>query len=295
MRIVTRPDFDGVVCAVLLKAVLGSGTVLVWTQPNQIQNGQFEVEPHDVLANLPHHPNCALWFDHHVSNAVKTPFSGLFRIAPSAAGLVKAYYQSQLQGRFDTLVAQADKIDSADLELDEILHPEAHPFILLSMAIALHPGSSAEFCDLLVDLIGRLSIDRVLAHEAVTERCRQVVQANRAYEEYLRRHTVLHGVLSVTDFRGLTPVPEGNRFLVYSLFPDSVVNMKLFDEGPNVVIKLGHSIINRGCRVNVGKLLARYNGGGHRGAGAGRLARDQAERELSDIMKILMANQTNEK
>lgn len=294
MRIVTRPDFDGVACAVLLKSVLGLDLPLVWTQPHLIQNGRFKVEPNDVIANLPYHANCSLWFDHHFSNTIEVPFRGLFRIAPSAAGLVQEYYQDRLGGRFDTLVEQADKIDSADLQPDEILHPEEHPYILLSMAIALDKKSAHAFCDLLVNLFGCAALDEVLAHEEVTERCHRTVQANKIYEEYLRRYTELYGVMSLTDFRGLEPVPEGNRFLVYSLFPEAVVNMKLYEVGSEVVIKLGHSIINRGCRVNVGKLLAGYNGGGHRGAGAGRIARDQAEKELPQIMKVLTANQAND-
>lgn len=88
MRIITRPDFDGVVCAALLKEVYGEDTCVEWIQPNDIQNGAVTIHHQDVIANLPFDPRCGMWFDHHVSNAVAVPFEGLFRIAPSAAGLV---------------------------------------------------------------------------------------------------------------------------------------------------------------------------------------------------------------
>ena len=290
-RIVTRPDFDGVVCAVLLKEALGPSTPLVWTQPNLIQNGRFEVVPGDVLANLPFHPNCALWFDHHVSNAVDRPFSGLFRISPSAAGLVFEYYRRYFDHRFDELVRQADKIDAARLSVDEILRPEHYPYILLSMAVAYDPSSSHAFCDHLVELLRAEPIERVLVEDAVRQRCEKVTIANKAYESLLLMHTTVQGVVSVTDFRGLAPVPDGNRFLVYSLFPQAVVNIKTYDDGPQVVVKLGHSIIHRGCHVNVGKLMAAYGGGGHRGAGACRLPKEVADAQLLDIIEILKKNQ----
>ncbi len=291
-RIITRPDFDGIVCAVLLKAIFGDATPIVWAQPNQIQQGALKTESTDVVANLPLNGPCKLWFDHHISNITRLPFKGLFRIAPSAARLVFEFFQDRLQrGRFDELVHQADKIDAAQLSPEEIVHPEKYPFILLSMCILTRNQRDLAFCDHLVDLLSSVRLETVMGDEWVRRRSTHVIAANRLYETALKAHTLLRHSVSLTDFRGLDPTPEGNRFLVYSLFPASRVNVKIYDDPPQTVIKLGHSILNRTCYVNVGRLLARYGGGGHWGAGACRLEAAQADRCLGEIIEILERNE----
>ncbi len=292
MRIITRPDFDGVVCAVLLKEVLGDKVPVLWAQPSDIQNFNVQPTSRDVLANLPlGEGDVALWFDHHVSNVPERAHEGLFRIAPSAAGLIYEYYQDRLAPRFDELVAQADKIDSAQLTHEEILRPEKYPYVLLSMTIFNRRASDEAYCNLLVELLKTADMDQVLATAMVRQRCLDAVAANKAYENYLKMNTSMRGQVSITDFRKLTPVPDGNRFLVYSLFPQAVVNVKIFYEGPHVAVKLGHSILNPQCRVNVGRLLAHYGGGGHKGAGACRLTHDRAEAQIEKIIGVLIRNE----
>jgi hypothetical protein len=125
----------------------------------------------------------------------------------------------------------------------------------------------------------------------VKRRCRRVVETNTVYEKALRENTTLEGHVSITDFRNLDPAPNGNRFLVYSLFPDCTVNVKIvFDEDHLASIKVGHSILNRGCKVNVGKMLSAFEGGGHPGAGACRFDRDKTPDYLTRIVHTLKKN-----
>ncbi|KJS31810.1 MAG: exopolyphosphatase [Desulfatitalea sp. BRH_c12] len=290
-RIITRPDFDGVVCAVLLKEVLGETTPVVWSQPNVMQRGAVPLRAKDVVANLPLAGDVALWFDHHVSNATDRSFKGLYRIAPSAARLIYEYFHDTLKSRFEELVRQADKIDDAQLSIDEILYPERYPYVLLSMSISTRKKSDEAYCDHLVHLLRTRSIEQLLVDPTVRQRCDETVTVNKAYENELLQYTTLHGHVSITDFRALSPVPDGNRFLVYSLFPEANVNVKLYHEGAYTVIKLGHSILNRTCQVNVGKLLSRYGGGGHRGAGACRFEREHADAPIAEILATLTRNQ----
>lgn len=102
-RIITRPDFDGVVCAVLLRASIGRRLPVLWVQPNDVQHNRLEVGPEDIIANLPNSGQCAMWFDHHVSNEVPEDYKGLYRVAPSAAGLIYEYHQKELGDRYQTL------------------------------------------------------------------------------------------------------------------------------------------------------------------------------------------------
>jgi len=293
MRILTRPDFDGVVCAVLLRDALDAEAPVVWTQPNDIQQGMMSVRSDDILANLPFDERCGLWFDHHFSNQIDQPFEGAFAIAPSAAGVIFDYYQGRFTRDFDELVTATDKIDSADLNLAEIESPEDHPHILLSMTLAGRTTEDLIYADRLVDLLQKNPLEAVLADREVAQRCQEVVSQNRVYKGYLQEYTRMEAEVSITDFRGIDNPPDGNRFLVYALFPDAVVNVKLYHYYGKLVVKVGHSILKDGCRVNVGKLLADFYGGGHRGAGACRFPIEQADDLLPQIMAALLANEPN--
>ena len=289
-RIITRPDFDGIACAALLKEALGRDLPIYWTQPNDVQNGRVHVLPGDIIANLPFSAGCALWFDHHVTNAIQHTYKGLYRVAPSAAGLIHEYFNNELSPRFDLLVAQADKIDSARLTLDEILHPENYPYILVSMTVSTGSEDGEAFWNHLVELLRTTSIDQIMKDHRIQKHCNRVVAENKAYETHLKEHTRVQQAVSITDFRGLDSVPSGNRFLVYSLFPETFVNLKLYHEKNKTAVKIGHSIVNDKCRVNVGGLLARHGGGGHRGAGACLLENTLADKKISEILQILIDN-----
>jgi hypothetical protein len=291
MRIVTRPDFDGVVCAVLLFEALKIDRPVLWVQPSDMQHNRVVIQKGDVIANLPFHENGSLWFDHHFSNQPKTPINGVFRIAPSAAGIIYEHYQNRLGPRFCELVRQTDRIDSANLTLDEILHPENYPYVQLSMTISNHTPSESQYWNHLVELLRKHPMAVVMDDSKVRWRCERVVKTNIAYEKALTAHTTMVDHVSITDFRALDPAPDGNRFLVYSLFPHCTVNVKIINhENEMASIKVGHSILKRGCAVNVGKMLSGFEGGGHPGAGACRVPRQQASGYLKRIVDILLKN-----
>jgi len=294
MRIVTRPDFDGVVCAVLLYEVHPIDDPILWAHPNDMQQDNVKIQAGDIIANLPYHQKCTLWFDHHFSNKIETPFKGRFQILPSAARVIYDHYQDRIGNKFNGLVEAADKIDSADLTLEEIQRPENHPYILFSMTIFGRIESEKSYWNHLISLLRQHSIDRVLSDPLVDKRCHMVIEDNKTYKRYLQKHTVCIDQISITDFRKLNPVPEGNRFLIYSLFPETIANVKVYYDEDKTIIKLGHSVINRGCNVNVGKLLQNFNGGGHRGAGACRFNKALTEEYLPKIVKILKENHRND-
>lgn len=127
MRLLTRSDFDGICCAVLLKE-LGLMTEMVYAHPKDLQDGKVPVTQHDILANVPYVPGCGLWFDHHSSemerNDLNGNYQGLSKQAPSAARVICDYYGMDKLARFSELVEYVDKVDSAQLTEDEILHPD---------------------------------------------------------------------------------------------------------------------------------------------------------------------------
>lgn len=296
MRIVSRPDFDGIVCAALLMEAEPVSEPILWVQPADMQKGRVAIRPGDIIANLPFDPRCALWFDHHVTNRIDQPFAGVHRVAPSAAGLIHRYYASRFARDYGELVDWTDKIDSADLTLDQVRHPQNYPYVMLSMTISGRSADAPYWNDL-VGWLRRRDIGAVMAEAAVAERCRAVEAQNQRFTGVLVACTRVEGPVTVTDLRAFDPAPEGNRFLVYAIFPDAWVSVKIRrdpSDGGRVILSVGRSIFNPGCRVNVGQMLTAYEGGGHAGAGGATFAAQKLDDYLPRIIAQLKANQPNE-
>ena len=297
MRIVTRPDFDGIVCAVLLHEAMNIMEPVKWVEPNAIQRGLVDIRKGDIIANLPYDDRCSFWFDHHYTNRIYRPFKGVFKIAPSAAGIIFNHFKDRFKRDFEELVIATDRIDAADLSEDEVLHPEKHDYVMLSMTVVNGGEPDEPYWNKLVDLLRQYEIQRVLDDPGVKERCRRVIEQNEQYAVYLKENTRLEKQVSITDFRNLEDIPAGNRFLVYSLFPDSVVNLRIRYEKKDremTAVNIGHSIFNRRCKVNAGLLLADFGGGGHRGAASTRFESSQADTYLPQIIDALQKNENNE-
>jgi nanoRNase/pAp phosphatase (c-di-AMP/oligoRNAs hydrolase) len=296
MRLVTRGDLDGLTCAVVLsrhEEIDG----LVLLHPQDITDGKADIRPGDVIANLPYHPACAMWFDHHMHTATQNlptgPIKGAFAEAPSAARLVYDYYGGEAaMPELAELVRETDRLDSADLTPDDVLAPRR--YIQLGFTIDGRSGLGTfenYFLHLLELLNAGASIERVLEDPAVKRRCELMASEDATFRAALRSHSHLEGNVVVTDFRGLDHSPVGNRFLIYALYPQANVSVRVH-WGParaHVMALLGHSVFDRTCRTNVGDLAARYGGGGHRGAGSIPL-REDADQQIRMIVAELKAN-----
>jgi len=297
MRILTRPDFDGVVCAALLYEAEDITGPVKWVEPNEMQRGLVDVRHGDIIANLPHNDRCSLWFDHHHTNKIYKPFEGAFKLAPSAARVIFEYYKGRFKHDYTELIIATDKIDSADLSMDEVLYPEKYGVVLLSMTVLGRDEYDEHYWNRLVQLLRKYKIDQVLKDPEVKVRCNATVEKNKIYKDILNKHTILNGHISITDFRTFGKVPTGNRFLVYSLFPEAVVSVKIrYDDNDKkrLAVSVGHSIFNRNCKVNVGVMLSAFEGGGHRAAASCRFDVDKANDYIPKIIDILLKNENNE-
>jgi len=295
MRIVTRPDFDGLVCAVLLFEAENITEPVKWVEPHEIQKKLVEIKDGDIMANLPYDEWCSMWFDHHYSNIIDKTFKGSFRIAPSAAGVVFDYYKGKFKRDYTELVRETDKIDSAELSMDEVSCPEKYPYILLSMTVSNRSMADEQYLNRLILLLKKHDITDVMKDPEVKERCAAVVEENKIYKSVLTENTILKGQVSITDLRSFDKTPEGNRYLVYSLYPEAIVSVRIkFDDASKekTAVSVGHSIFNRKCNVNVGGMLAKFGGGGHRGAGACRFPSNKADEYLFEIISILLENRS---
>ena len=296
MRIVARPDFDGIVCAVLIYEAEEIDSPVLWVEPGLVQKGDADIRDGDIMANLPYDNRCSVWFDHHVSNDLNHDFKGAFKVAPSAAGVVYDYYKKQgkLKKNFDELIKETDIIDSAALTESQVLYPEKYPYLLLSMTIKNHDESDPPYWNRLVSLLREKDISFIMNYREVKKRCKGVVEENRAFVDILKKYTQVHGNISVCDFRSMEKIPSGNRFITYCLFPETMASVRIRHDHKDrntVILSIGHSIFNTSCRVNIGKLLSKYGGGGHAGAGGCSLDAAGADEAIKDIMEILKKNQ----
>ena len=296
MRLVTRGDLDGLTCAVLI-SLNEEVDALTLIHPQDITEGRFDVGPDDILANLPFHPACGLWFDHHMHTATPAApppgFRGAFGAAPSAARLVYDYYGgAEAMPQFAELVVETDRLDSADLTPEDVLRPEGYIKLGFTIDGRTGLGSFESYFLLLLEmLVKQTPLEQVLAHPEVARRCQVMEDSDAEFQEALRTCSRMEGNVVLTDFRHVDKVPVGNRFLVYAMFPRANVSMRLH-WGPNrqyPMLVVGHSIFNRTCRTNVGELAARYGGGGHRGAGSIPLM-DDPEQQIRMVLAELKAN-----
>lgn len=290
MRLVTRADLDGLVCArILLDHENFDEIVLV--HPQDITDRKVAIGPEDTLANLPYHPSCGRWFDHHLlteSNA-KPPqdFVGLYREAPSAAELVWEYFGSA--ARYQPMVEETNRFDSAQLSESDVLQPQG--WILLGFTVdprSGHPDHDAYFLRCL-EWMKEGSIEQVLRQPEVRDRIIHMFEQNEEFCWELMQRSRLAGNVVLTDFRGVPNPIVGNRFLIYTLFPEANVSVRAqFTRRKDaVMVNVGHSIFNRSCRVSVGELMSDFGGGGHFGAGSAPLPLLEAEKKLLEIIERL--------
>ncbi len=294
MRLVTRGDLDGLACAVLITSCEEIDDVVL-IHPQDITDQRFKVRGEDILANLPYAEGCAKWFDHHLltdnNDFPREKFDGRYALAPSAARVVFDYYVANHPEirKYEKLVAETDRLDAAQLTMDDVLDPKDYILVGLTLDSRSGLGSWRDYFLKLVGALQARTIGEVLALPEVSERAARLKAQDAAFRTATREHSRLDGNVVFTDFRGVDPLPVGNRFIVYTLFPEANVSLRVH-WGPNragVVAAVGHSIFNRTSRTTVGILMSQYGGGGHKGAGTCLLPAAEADAKIAEILEQL--------
>jgi len=294
MRLVTRADLDGLACAVLMTASEKIDEILL-VHPQDITDKKIPINLNDILANLPYHPTCGKWFDHHLlTESNERPpekFEGRYGLAPSAARVVFEYYieKNPFLRKYETFIAETDRLDSAQLNIDDVLEPK--DYILLGYTLDPRTGLGAyqDYFKRLVEWLHSKPIEEIMEIPEVKARVDRIREQDKAFREATLAHSRLDGNVLITDFRGLSQLPVGNRFLVYTLFPQANISMRVH-WGPShehVSVAVGHSIFNRTSRTTVGNLMSRYGGGGHKGAGHCLLPAASAEAKIAEMIATM--------
>ena len=296
-RLVTRSDFDGLVCAVLLKH-LDMIDEITFVHPKDMQDGKIAVSDRDITTNLPFVPGVFLAFDHHLSETIRNtgerPNHVIHPEAPSAARVVYDYYGGHkvFPQSWDDMMAAVDKGDAARFNRDEILHPKKWDLLNFLMDARTGLGRFREFrisnYALMMDLIDYCrnhSIEQIMQLPDVKERVDIYFEHEEKFKDQLSRCAAVHGNLIVLDLRNEEIIYSGNRFMIYALYPETNISIHVLwgMKNQNTVFATGKSIINRSSKTNIGELMLQYGGGGHENAGTCQVANDQAETVLQAL------------
>jgi nanoRNase/pAp phosphatase (c-di-AMP/oligoRNAs hydrolase) len=303
-RLVTRSDFDGLVCAVLLKE-LGLIDDITFVHPRDMQHGLVPLSENDITTNLPYQPGVHLAFDHHDSEVTRVgeraPNHIIDPHAPSAARVVYDYYggDAAFPRVSQEMMSAVDKADAADFSKEDVLSPSG--WVLLSFLMDARTGlgrfrdfrvSNYQLMMQLIEHCLELSADEILELPDVRER----VELYRAHEplfrEQLWRCSTVHRHLVVLDLRDEEIIYAGNRFVLYALFPECSISMHVLWglRRQNTVLAVGKSILDRSSRTEVGALMLEYGGGGHQAAGTCQIDNDDVERVKQDLIERILAD-----
>jgi nanoRNase/pAp phosphatase (c-di-AMP/oligoRNAs hydrolase) len=301
MRLITRSDFDGLGCAVLFKE-LGIIDSIKFVHPKDVQDGLISVSSNDILANIPYIKGCGYWFDHHSSEVERIEYGGFQGksdpSAKSATHVVYDYYggNEKFKNNIEAFVSAVDKADSADFSRDEILNPEG--WVLLSFIMDPRTGlgrykdyriSNYNLMMDMVDYCRNMTADEILEIPDVKERVDRYFLQDKLHKNMLLENSKVSKNVIVLDLRNVDEIFTGNRFLIYSLFPEQNISVEVIwgFKRQNTVLSCGHSIINRSSRTNVGKLMKQYGGGGHDAVGTCQVPNNKADEYLVEIIESI--------
>lgn len=303
MRLVTRSDFDGLACAMMLKE-LGLIDDIKFVHPKDVQDGKIELSKTDITTNLPYDPRVGLAFDHHESEedrlkAIET--NGKLIIDPnarSAARVLYDYYggRDKFPRISDELMEAVDKGDSADFTEDEILHPTGWVLLHYLMDARTGLGRFHDFrisnYDLMMELIDYClehTIDEILELPDVKERVELYFEQEKLFKEQLQRIAKVDGDCIILDLRNEDVIHAGNRFMIYALYPEAKYSVHVVwgFKKQNTAVMIGKSIINKSGVVDIGQLCLAYGGGGHHNAGTCQLSNDEVDVLLPSIIMAI--------
>lgn len=307
MRLITRSDFDGLACGALLKE---AGIIDSWkfVHPKDLQDGIVEITKDDCLANVPFVEGCGLWFDHHSSeferNELDGKYTGESRIAPSCARIIYEFYGGKEKfPQFDDLMKAVDKVDSGQLTLEEVQYPKG--WILIGFLMDPRTGlgrwrdfriSNYQLMEELIEACRTMTTSAILLLPDIQERINAYYEQAAKFKEMITSYTKVINNVIITDLRGVDPIYSGNRFLIYSMYPDQNISAWIVDGkgGQGCSVAVGYSILNRSCTLDVGALMLKYGGGGHKVVGTCQFNNKDMAKKVPLLLEEIISHEKTE-
>jgi nanoRNase/pAp phosphatase (c-di-AMP/oligoRNAs hydrolase) len=197
------------------------------------------------------------------------------------------------------LMEAVDRADSAQYDIDDILHPTGWTLLNFLMDSRTGLGRFRHFRISNYQLMMRL-IDACLQHQDVAEILALPDVAERVelyriqsgrFVEQLRRTSRVRDDVVIVDLRDEEVIYAGNRFMVYALFPQARVSVHVLwgKQKLNTVLAVGKSILDRSSPSDIGSVMLRYGGGGHVAAGTCQVPHEEAERVIAEVVEAVRA------
>lgn len=298
-RLVTRSDFDGLVCAALLKEMDMIDDIL-FVHPKDMQDGKIEITDRDITTNLPYVNGVNIAFDHHLSETMRVnerPDNHVIDPnAPSAARVLFNYYGGQVKfdRKWDEILEAVDKADSANFSREEILKPTN--WVLLNFLMDPRTGlgrfrnfriSNYQLMMELIDKCKSMPVQEIMELPDVKERIDLYFGLENKFKDQIIRCSSIHDSLIVLDLRKEEIIYPGNRFMLYAIYPECNISMHVLWglKQQNTVFAVGKSIVNRSSSVNIGSLMLEYGGGGHENAGTCQILNDKADMVCEELIE----------
>lgn len=303
-RLITRSDFDGLACAVLLKE-MNMIEEIKFVHPKDMQDGKIEVTARDITTNLPYVSGVHLAFDHHYSETIRNENLQQNHIidplAPSAARVVYNYFggEDRFASISKEMMEAVDKADSAQFSLEDVLNPKGWTLLSFLMDARTGLGRFKDFnisnYDLMMHLIDYCkhhSIEEILELSDVKERVDLYFEQSPKFQKQIERCATVYNNLVVLDLLNEETIYAGNRFTIYALFPECNISMHMMWglKQQNIVFAVGKSIFNRTSKTNIGELMLKYGGGGHINAGTCQINKSNADNVLKELIVQLTTN-----
>ncbi|MDD9899535.1 MAG: exopolyphosphatase [Alphaproteobacteria bacterium] len=306
-RLITRSDLDGITCAALLKE-LDMVEEIKFAHPKDMQDGTIEITGNDIITNLPYHPNAAMVFDHHASEVERNSGNALPEnvindpTAPSAAHVIYRHYggATKFTGISPQLMDATNKIDAAQLSMEDILNPEGWTLLGFIMDNRTGLGRFRNFrisnYQLMMELVDILrknsgSIEDILRHPDVAERAVMYKEHNKLARQQIMRCSAVHEKLVVADLRNEKEIFTTNRFTIYAMYPNCNISMHIMPgkQNVNTVFAVGKSVLDRSSSLDVGSLMLAYGGGGHKAVGTCQIDNDKASDVKNELISKITA------
>lgn len=191
-----------------------------------------------------------------------------------------------------------DKVDSANLTIDEIQNPKG--WILIGFLMDPRTGlgrwrdftiSNYQLMEKLIDACHTMTTEEILALPDVIERIELYREQTERFVDMVKAHTRTEGKVIISDLRGVDPIYSGNRFMIYSLYPEQNISAWIVSGrgGQGCSAAVGYSILNDTATLDVGSLMLKYQGGGHKRVGTCQFSNETMEEGLPAMLGELCA------
>jgi nanoRNase/pAp phosphatase (c-di-AMP/oligoRNAs hydrolase) len=139
----------------------------------------------------------------------------------------------------------------------------------------------------LIDSCKNMTIDQILALPDVKERADLYFEHEADFKDQLKRCSKADGDVVTIDLRYEELIHPGNRFMIYTLYPECNISIHVLwgVHRRNTVLTVGKSIFNRTSKIDIGEWMLELGGGGHANAGTCQIPNDQADDVLAKLLK----------